>query len=184
MKPKNDYMEKSRGPLSEWINFYISQEANENPQYGVAHFAREVDQELKSWFLKDKDNKSMKNEGENSARRIDNSKKVYKWTNKEVLPDLPTIVIDKEVLKEYKSLLVSVSERWGFDGLRNGITWRKSLKLKRRCFESSTYIQCCVCLQVSSLHIPASQLIFSSSTMREQKVHLKASQPKRHGSIA
>lgn len=50
MKPKKDYMEKSRERLSAWIYDYVSKKEKENPQYGVAHFAKEVDAMLKVFF--------------------------------------------------------------------------------------------------------------------------------------
>ena len=68
MKPKKDYMEKSRERLSAWIYDYVSKKEKENPQYGVAHFAKEVDAMLKVFF---------------QCEDINNSKNVYKWTNKE-----------------------------------------------------------------------------------------------------
>lgn len=83
MKPKKDYMEKSRERLSAWIYDYISKREKENPQYGVAHFAKEVDAMLKVFF---------------QCEDINNSKNVYKWTNKESLPDLPTIVAISKVV--------------------------------------------------------------------------------------
>ena len=83
MKPKKDYMEKSRERLSAWIYDYVSKKEKENPQYGVAHFAKEVDAMLKVFF---------------QCEDINNSKNVYKWTNKESLPDLPTMVAISKVV--------------------------------------------------------------------------------------